>query len=422
MKSYRWMKIDTASIMFTSLSSKKWGRTFRMAAVFKDEEINPELLKKAAADVMHRYPSTHTTLRKGFFWNYLECTDALPEIRPEFSRTLLPITYRNDGRPDFRIVYHGRRVALECSHHLGDGKGVTEYFNALLERYVELLDNPESEYVLTEVPAEEITNAFADYFQKGGETADEDDTEAYQLPGEIEKDFLQLIFAMISVDEIRKASKQRGLTVTEFLASALILGTIKNEEKPIDKVISIAIPVNLRRFFPSDTVRNFTIQSKIDFDPKGRRDWSFDDICDTVRGQLKTRLEINELQKTLNRYGSLATNPVLKLVPNFIKLPVLRIKQEQSHSTSTTILTNTGESELSSELSKRIERVDGVNGDTSGYGLISTCSAVSCNGFFSLCFSICSHDTSWAKNCIRVLAQQGLNIRVESTHGNGECE
>lgn len=422
MEKYRWLKIDTASIMFTCLSTKKWGRTFRMAAVFKDKDIDPELLKRAAADVMPRYPSTHSTLRKGFFWNYLECTDELPEIRPEFSRTLLPITYRNDGRPDFRIVYHGRRVALECSHHIGDGKGVTEYFNALLERYVELLTNPESEYVLDTPKKEELTNAFSDYFVKGGEKAKDEPTDAYQLPGEIEKDFLQLIFAMISVDEIREKSKQKGLTVTEFLTTALILGTIRNAKEPINKVISIAIPVNLRRFFPSETVRNFTIQSKIDFHPKGKTDWTFDEVSDVVRGQLKKRLEIDELQKTLNKFGSLASNPVLKLVPNFIKQPVLRMSQEKSHSESTTILTNTGESEISPELAKLIERVDGVNGDTSGYGLISTCSAVSCNGFFSLCFSICSHDTSWAKHCVRALSEQGLNIRIESTHGNGECE
>ena len=94
--------------------------------------------------------------------------------------------------------------------------------------------------------------------------------------------------------------------------------------------------------------------------------------------------------------------------------------QHGSHSANTTILTNTGESELSDALKEKIERVDGVNGDTSGYGLISTCSAVSANGFFSLCFSILSHDTSWARECIRVLAGQDLNIRVESTHGNGE--
>ena len=422
MSKYRWMKIDTASIMFSCLSTKKWGRSFRMAAIFKDREIDPELLKRAAQDVMPRYPSTHTSLRKGFFWNYQECTSLLPEIREEHSRTLLPVCYDNNGRPDFRIVYYKRRLALETAHYIGDGKGVTEYFNALLVRYAELCDDPESKYVFTEPQEDEYENAFAINFKKGGEKAEEEKCEAYHLPGEIEKDFLQLIFALIPVEQICAKAKERGLTVTEFVSCALILGAIKNAGKPIDKPVNIAIPVNLRRFFPSNTVRNFTIQSKIEFFPEGKTDWTFDEICDKVRGQLKARLTLEELQKTLNRFGALASNPVLKIVPNFIKLPVLRKAQSQSHSGFTTILTNTGESELSPLLSRYIERVDGVNGDTSGYGLISTCSAVSVNGLFNLCFSICSHNTSWAKECVRILAEQGLDIRIESTHGNGEIE
>ena len=65
MEKYRWTKVDTASIMFTCLSSKKWGRTFRTAAVFKDEEIDPVLLRKAASDLVDRYPAVHSFLRKG---------------------------------------------------------------------------------------------------------------------------------------------------------------------------------------------------------------------------------------------------------------------------------------------------------------------------------------------------------------------
>lgn len=422
MKKYRWMKIDTASIMFTCLSTKKWGRTFRMAVVFKDEEVNPELLKRAVTDLKQRYPSTYTQLKKGFFWNYQEGADALPEIREEYTRPLLPITYNSNGRPDFRIVYYKRRLGLESAHHIGDGKGVSTYFNALVERYVELCDNPDSEYVFEEPSKEETENAFVRYYQKDGEKAAEEETEAFQIPGEIEPGFLQLIFAMASSDEIYRMAKAKGLTVTEYIAAAFILGSLRSAEKPIDKVISIAIPVNLRRFFPTSTVRNFTIQSKIDFDPKGKTDWTFDEICDSIRGQLKSRLAVEELQKTLNRFGSLAGNPVIKLVPNFIKLPVLRLKQKSSHSSSTTILTNSGESDLSDKLKERIERVDGVNGDTSGYGLLSTCSVCSGVGLISLCFSICSHDTRWVKECIRALSEQGLDIRVESTYGNGETE
>lgn len=422
MKKYRWFKIDTASIMFTCLSTKKWGRSFRMAVVFKDEDVNPEILKKAAVDVAKRYPVTHTRLKKGFFWNYQEVTDVLPEIREEFSRPLLPITMNSDGRPDFRLVYYKRRLAFECAHHLGDGKGASEYFNALVERYCELCDNPNSEYIPSQAKEDELINAFDKYFQKGGEKPGYGVEEAYHIPGEIEPGFLQLIFAIGNVDDIYKKSKEKQLTVTEFIAAAAILGTIRQAKEPINKVISMAIPVNLRKFFPTDSVRNFTIQSKIDFNPQGKTDWTFDEIADSIRGQLKKRLTTEELQKTLNKFGGLANNPVIKVVPNFIKLPVIRMLQHKNHAADTTIITNTGDSNISPKIKDRIERVDGVNGDTSGYGLISTCSVCSGNGLINLCFSVCSHDVSWPRECIRALAEQGVPFRIESTHNNEETD
>lgn len=422
MQNYRWLKVDTASIMFTCLSSKKWGRSFRMAAVFKDENVDPEILTKAARDVSARYPSVHSFLKKGFFWNYQECTNELPEIREEFSRTLLPITMRNDRRPDFRIVYYKRRLAIESAHHMGDGKGVEKYFTALLERYCELKENPNAPYVPEDFDDEELTNAFQTYYQKDGAKSQRDVAKAYKLPGEIEKDFLQLIFAIMDVDEIKNISRERGMTITEFVAAAIILGAIKNSNEPINENICIGIPVNLRRFFPTKSIRNFTIQTEIDFHPKGRTDWTFDEVCDVVKGQLSKKLEKGKLQKQLNKFGGLVNNPVIKVVPNFIKLPVIRMMQHSTHQSNTTILTNTGEYSLPDTIKDKIERMDGVNGDTSGYGLISTCSATSANGFFSLCFSVLCRDTGWAKQSIRVLSQQGLNIRVESTHGNGEQE
>lgn len=422
MTKYRWMKTDTASIMFSCLSSKKWGRTFRNAAVIKDKDIDEALLIKAAQDLRLRYPSMHTRIKKGFFWNYQEFTDALPEIRPEHSRVLMPITMRDDDRPDFRVVYHKRRIAIECSHSLGDGKGAGKYFEDLIKRYIELSENPDSEYVFSEPTAKELTNAYADYYIKGGEKPDDSVPEAYHLNCESEKDFLQLIFAFTPVDELRRKAKEKGLTLTEFMVAALIMGTLNHADKSITEPIVIAVPVNLRSFFPSDTVRNFAVQSKIHFEPKGRTDWTFDEICSDIAGQLKKNTAPSELQKQLNKFGDLVNNPVLKIVPNFIKQPVLRISQKKTHAGFTTIFTNIGNTEFETDTAAKIERFEGVNGDTSGYGLVSTCSAVSCNGIFSLCFSVCSHDTSWQKECVRVLTSQGLTVRIESTHGNGVNE
>ena len=138
MKEFRWMKTDTASIMFSSLSSRKWGRTFRVAVVLKDEEVKKDILEKAVKDLRPSFPNMYSFLRKGFFWNYQQSALLMPEIREEYSRQILPITYRNDGRPDFRIIYYKRRIAIECAHYLCDGKGVDEYFDALINRYFDL--------------------------------------------------------------------------------------------------------------------------------------------------------------------------------------------------------------------------------------------------------------------------------------------
>jgi NRPS condensation-like uncharacterized protein len=337
-----------------------------------------------------------------------------PEIRQEHSRQILPIAYRNDGRPDFRIIFYKRRIAIESAHYLCDGKGMDDYFCALMNRYFELCDNPESEYVPIPVTAERMANSYADYFQKGGEKAENDNLDAYRLGGEMREDGIQLIFAMMPVEQLKKKAKENQFTVTEYVAAALIQGTILNSAEPITKPVVIAVPVNLRRFFPSATVRNFAVQTKLVFYPEGRRDWTIEEICDSIRGQLKKNTEKEQLQKTLNRFGALAGNPVIKFVPNFIKQPVVKKSQKDTHAGFTTILTNIGVSDFGNKANERIERFEGINGDTSGYGLICTCSAVSNKDIFNLCFSNCGKDTSWVRDCVRVLASLGIDIRIES--------
>ena len=64
------------------------------------------------------------------------------------------------------------------------------------------------------------------------------------------------------------------MTVTEYLTAVLILGVIRSEEAPIDRPVTVFVPVNLRRFFPSRTMRNFVIQTEIKFYPEGENDYT----------------------------------------------------------------------------------------------------------------------------------------------------
>lgn len=415
MSDFRWLRIDTAAIMFSCLSTGKWGRTFRFSAYFR-EDIDPHYVEIACRELMPDFPSVYAYLRRGFFWNYIALTDLMPEIREETSEGILPVAYRNDRTPDFRLTYKGKRLSIECSHSLGDGAGMLHYFTALLKRYNELKKGTATEYVRQENVEENTKNSFAAYYD-GGEKANDTHEKAYHFREKYIKGYTKLLFAEMSTAQVIQRAREKGLTVTEYLTGILMLGIIRAHNTPMNEPVTVAVPVNLRRFFPSETVRNFTVQSFVTFNPGGRADISLDDIFEGTRGQLRAQTKKEELQKTVNKYGALVTNPVVRIVPNFIKQRVMKKIQLDTHAGVTTILTNTGACTLDESLCPDIEKLQFVNGDTRGYGLAVTCSCISYKDVLSLCFSRANKDTVLYDACMKVLREEGIQVTTDVIEG-----
>lgn len=421
MAEYRWMKTDTASIMFSALTTKNWGRTFRFSAQM-DAPVQPEALQRAAADVFPHYPNMCASLRRGFFWTYQTVCDALPRIRPEAARPLLPITSRDRRRPDLRLVYGENEISLESSHCVGDGKGIMRVFEELLTRYVQLYDGADAPYAPFQTPEETIENAFDTYYEKGGEKAADSSGKAFHFAECYEPDYIRLQFAEMNEQKILELSHARNMTVTQYLCAVLILGVIRSSDAPITQPVTVAVPVNLRRFFETKSLRNFTIQTYVTFDPAGRKDWTPDEICAATEGKLQQTLTRENLQRTLNKYGALKYNPVLRAVPYALKRPVLKKKQRDSHAAVTTILTNLGDCPLPKALEGRVKRLRFVNGDTRSIGLAVTVSCVSAGGVLSLCFSHANRDTRWFDACVSILRAEGVEIAIETAQGTGKPE
>lgn len=419
MADFRWFKVDTAAIMFSSLSDGKWGRTFRFSA-YLNHKTDAEALRKAVSDLMPYYPSVYSYLRRGFFWNYLVRAEKLPEVREEKEYGMKPIVLRRDGTPDFRITYKGNRINIDCSHSLGDGKGIIIYFKALLTRYNELRKGESGEYVTKEDPELNIRDSFSDYYQKNGEKAKDKNEKAFHFPEEYEEGVTRLLFARMSTQKVKELAHKEKMTVTEYLTSVLMLGIIKSTKDPINEPVTIATPVNLRRFFPTMTLRNFTIQTFVTFCPNGRRDVTLREILDATRGQLRAQLKKEELQKTINKYGALVNNPVIRIVPNFIKQPVMRAMQKNTHAGVTTIFTNYGACNLPDSLSSDVERLQFVNGDTRRYGLAVTCSCIGFGDVLSLCFSRSNRDTVWYDACVKILENEGIAVTCDMIDGFDE--
>ena len=421
MADYRWMKTDTASIMFSALTTKTWGRTFRFTAEM-NAPVDPETLQAAAADVVPCYPNMCLSLRRGFFWTYQTVSRALPEIRPEGKRPLLPITAKYRGLPDFRLVYKENSVSLEASHCIGDGKGIMRVFEEILSRYVYLKNGGAEAYIPFQSEEETLENAFDTYYQKGGEKDRLRNQKAFHFDERYEPDFIRLLFAETDAAGVKALAHTHKMTVTEYLSAALILGILRAAGRPIDAPVTVAVPVNLRRFFETKSLRNFSIQSYITFDPAGRTDWTLDEICDATYGQLRQTLTKEKLNLTLNKFGALKYNPILRIVPYALKRPVLVKSQNDSHASVSTIFTNLGERTLPDALTGEVKKLRFVNGDTRNYGLAVTCSCISCNGVLSLCFSRANRDTDWFDACVEILRGEGLTVATDVLEGVGKPE
>ncbi len=406
---YPVIAVDTPSIMFAALTNRRWGRTFRLSADLTSQ-VDRDTLTAAVRATLPAYPNMRLSLTRGFFWAKQRMTEALPEIRPA-EQPLLPVTSRYRGVPNFRLTYSGATLALESAHVQGDGRGHLRFFCAFLDVYARIAAG-EAVSALRQKP-EVMEDAFDRYYQKGGEKPRGGLSDAFRFPSGDQKGYLSLSFAETEEDAVRAKAHAVGLTVTQYLSAVLILAAVRAAGEPVNAPVRLAVPVDLRRFFPSGTCRNFVVQARITFSPAGRRDLTLSDVIEEIRGQLPSQLNAGELVKQINKFVSLKTNPVLYAVPYLVKKPVLGLLQKKSHRAYTTIFTNLGEKRLPEHAAGIVRSLRFVNGDTSRYGLPVTASCVSCNNRLSVCFSAATPDARFFDAFVAVLGEQGLEIETE---------
>ena len=418
-KRYEWMKEDTAAIMFASLLSDTQSRNFRLSVTLNDR-IDPHVLRQAVSDMMPRFPGFCSRLTRGFFWAYLEHTDKMPEICEDTERPASIKRFGAAGGPDFRILYSKHSISIEAGHAIADGTGLMTFLNSVVARYLTLsgADTSECNGILhaDEKPSDgELENAFERYYD-GLKHKSIARSSAYSLPYKPQRGVLRLIFAVMDPDDIKKICKKLNVTVTEYFCSIIILSVIDSSSDKIRKPISIAVPVNLRKFFASETLRNFSGPVSIEFDPKGKRHIKLDDVIKGVRGQLAKKVTEENMHAFINSTYSLTANPAIKLIPGNIKRPGLRAIQRGVHRHNETIsFSNLGYIKYDAPMSDHIRRFDFIGGDASFYGMPAFCTAASVNGKMSFCFSMSGASDALPDAFFEILDRQGIRYKREET-------
>lgn len=90
--------------------------------------------------------------------------------------------------------------------------------------------------------------------------------------------------------------------------------SIRVRERPL----KLAMPVNLRRFFPSTTMRNFISMVYPSIDPR-MGDYTFEDIITQVHHYMRYYLNNKFLNADITTNATTQRHPAIRIIPLFIK-------------------------------------------------------------------------------------------------------
>lgn len=370
-KKLRWMRLDNAAKIYPAARRRNWNNMFRVSATLS-RPVDPAVLQTALEATIGRFPSIAVRLRKGVFWYYLEEIPSPPRVRQDSACPLAHIRFSEIRRCAFRVLYYENRIAVEIYHALTDGNGGLVFLKTLLAEYLEQKEGiliPPGQGVLDrKAPPreEELEDSFLKY--SGAVGASRAEESAYHIEGTKETDgYLNQTTGILDAEAALSLARSYGATLTEFLTAVMILSILKIQQRERPRAhrrraIKILVPVNLRRLFPSDTMRNFALFATPGIDPKLGK-YTLPEVVRMVHYQMGA--EINPKKMSARIATNVHTEQVmlLKLMPLFIKNAAMKLVYNMvGESKACLSLSNLGQVQIPAEMQPYVTRFDFVLG------------------------------------------------------------
>ena len=408
----KWYRLDNAAKIFPPSKNKYDAKIFRFSVSLK-ENIDKNILESALKITLEEYPIFKSILKKGFFWYYLEEANIKPVVVEEHLR---PCSAFDNGNL-FQVTYYKKRINLEVNHALTDGTGTLTFLKSLTANYINIKYKIKNNEVINTASAKESSNDSFKKFKTGKvKKVVGSNKLAYQIKDEkFAENNLKIIEGIASVSDILKLSKSYNVTLTVYLTSVLIKSIgesmdIKERKKPI----VIAIPVNLRNYYPSYTVRNFFNAVNITYKYNGE---DLSEIVKVVNEEFKRNLNKENVKNKMNNMAILEDIFILRLIPIFIKDFILRYAYRWTDFYQTMTLSNIGIINVPKIYQDYIDYFD-VFISTSK---IQICM---CSYLDKLLLSFSSQfiNSEIEKNFFRYLVNEGVNITINTNKLGEENE
>ena len=301
-----WAKLDNTALLFPVIASRDMTSVYRISATLK-EEINGELLQQAQDILLPQFLAFRMRLKMGFFWYYFEENDRKPPRVTE--ENSYPGAYINKSKNNhymFRVTYYKRRINLEVFHALTDGYGGLMFLKELIYQYLRLAHRDELEGEKDRLSAG-LSLDHEDSYVKSFKKAKSHD-EAYRaqkaliLKGErLPKGETGVIHGYLPLDQLKKAAKNRNVTINQYLVGCFVYSVYVEylHKVPSQRPINCCVPVDLRPYYNSTTLKNFFAIVTAAFKPE-KDDYTFDEVLSIVSESLKKQVTPENLDTILS--------------------------------------------------------------------------------------------------------------------------
>ena len=349
----KWRKLDNTAKIF-SMEDYTNNNTFRLSVVLK-EKINPSYLKDAVIRTLIDYPSYKVKIRAGFFWNYFEKNDNDVIIEEENEMPCESINFVMNNDYLFKVTYFDKKINVDMCHMLTDGMGGTIFIKSIIYNYLNIVKDMNIKIEDKYYDAGYGRDQYLRRYDKSMFSVDKSKN-IFLIKDKYDINVNKTYHYIISVNDIKEVSKKYGVSITVLLTSLYVL-TLYNTvyDKKSNKDIYINVPVDMRKHFNVYAFSNFftcmDIKANIN-----RSDVDFESVLEQIKNEFSSKLKIENLKGYLSRDVKLGTNVAIRLVPLFIKKPVMKVLEKVVRR-STTTMSNIGIFKVDERYEKYIDNV-----------------------------------------------------------------
>lgn len=418
----KWYRLDNSAKIYPIVTTRKTQSLFRAGAELS-EKVDKDILEKAVGLALTRYPTFKVRLRKGFFWYYLEENLLPPVVCEDDGIILKKVIDRDNNRYLFKISFFEKRINIDFFHALSDGTGACDFFKTMLLCYLKLKGYPvDAEGVVKEVGEEikesEFEDSYVKYYKRkkiseinikelsGGGAAAFDGASLFQSG-------YGIIEGTVDSKKLYSLSKSYNTSVGTFLTALSLLSIYKAKiKKNSRKPLLAFVPVNLRKIFPSETVRNFTLFIRpVIYTNEGEN--TLESYIERIIPQMKSFVSPEKMSSVISASVKFEKNIFIRLLPLPLKYLLLKIgKNIFLTARQTVIVSNIGNITMPDSTKPYIDKIF-INLNVNRLTPINL-GICSYNDKCVLSFTRGIVDTEIERVFFSTLSKLGLNVKINS--------